>query len=47
MSEISEAAAVLGRIKTKKKALSSKKNGCLGGRPKKKATNIRRRVASS
>ena len=31
--EISEAARILGKIKTEKKAISSRKNGKLGGRP--------------
>jgi hypothetical protein len=35
MSRASEAAKLLGSIKTKKKARSSRLNGLLGGRPKK------------
>lgn len=33
------AAVVLGKIKSKKKAKSSRENGKLGGRPKKVLTN--------
>ena len=36
MSKISEAARMLGRIKTKKKAMASRINGKLGGRKKDK-----------
>jgi hypothetical protein len=35
MSALSQAAALLGRKKTPKKAASSRRNGKLGGRPKK------------
>lgn len=34
-AEITSAAVMLGRIRTAKKAAASKKNGKLGGRPKK------------
>ena len=34
MTKIAEAAAALGRIKTPKKAKSSRANGALGGRPR-------------
>lgn len=33
--EISHAAGILGKIKTKKKAQAARRNGKLGGRPKK------------
>ena len=33
--EVTHAASVLGKIKSKKKAVASRKNGLLGGRPKK------------
>ena len=36
--EASHAAKILGKIKTKKKAKSSRENGKLGGRPKKNKT---------
>lgn len=36
MKEIKKAAAILGRIKTPKKAKSSRENGKKGGRPKKR-----------
>ena len=32
-TDIQKAAQMLGRIKTEKKAISSRKNGLLGGRP--------------
>ena len=35
-NKISIAAAILGRIKTKKKAMAARINGRKGGRPKKK-----------
>lgn len=38
-NEKSDAARKLGSIKTAKKAISSRKNGKLGGRPKKKINN--------
>lgn len=34
--EVSHAASMLGKIKSRKKAVASRKNGKLGGRPKKK-----------
>ena len=34
--EISHAASMLGKIKSRKKAMASRENGKLGGRPKKK-----------
>lgn len=39
MSEFSKAARVLGRAKSEKKSASSRRNGRLGGRPKKKGTH--------
>jgi hypothetical protein len=38
MSALSQAAAMLGRKKTPKKAAASRRNGKLGGRPKKNET---------
>lgn len=38
MSALSQAAAMLGRKKTPKKAAASRRNGKLGGRPKKVET---------
>jgi hypothetical protein len=35
IEKLSEAAALLGRIRTKKKAAAARRNGKLGGRPKK------------
>lgn len=37
--EIKKAASLLGSIKTKKKARSSRENGKLGGRPKSEPKN--------
>lgn len=36
MSEASEAGRILGKIKSEKKAISSRENGKKGGRPRKK-----------
>jgi hypothetical protein len=42
-SKFSKFASLLGKIKTPKKAIASRKNGKLGGRPN-KATNRRQRI---
>jgi hypothetical protein len=45
--EISHAASMLGKIKSKKKAMASKANGKLGGRPKKKSIKLDRILGCS
>lgn len=42
MNEISKAAQILGRIKTKKKSISSAENGRFGGRPKVSKNKIKK-----
>lgn len=46
MSEKSEAAAALGRSKSKAKAAAARRNGALGGRPRKKEITATERARS-
>jgi hypothetical protein len=43
----SKAAAILGSIKTAKKAAASRENGKLGGRPRKQMTDLQKKRALS
>lgn len=43
MSDISEAARAMGRVKSKAKADAARRNGKLGGRPKKPMTELNRK----
>lgn len=42
MSEISDAARAMGRVKSKAKAAAARRNGQLGGRPKKTQTDLQK-----